>query len=500
MATRAPSFTDADARDTQALVKTGFGKLRGGCYMLLRIGEAARARVWLRSLSLPSVGEIGGGKILEEVVQVALTAAGLRALGHDGKLIEEFAPEFIVGLADDPSRSRRLGDTGGNEPSRWDWGAGSREPHVLLMLFAASDRIGALTAKLRGEAEIAGLSAIAALSTGDMNGREPFGFMDGISQPTLDLQGKRTPGTDADMDFHNIIAAGEVLLGYPNEYGLYTERPLLDPRAPGAAALPVAEDQTEKRDLGRNGSYLVFRQLDQDVRGFWRWVRQTAGETGAVDLAEAMVGRRMSGEPFTGLGNQDIPGIEDRVRNGFTYAFDPDGRICPFGGHIRRANPRTGDFPGGRTGLIKKLIALLGLTGTPEAGRIASSRFHRLLRRGREYGAWLDPAEAANPGAGDPRSGLHFMCLNANLARQFEFVQGAWLASAKFGGMTGEQDPLLGNRQPFPGSQATDRFTRPHAEGPCRVAQAVPQFVTVRGGAYFFLPGLRALAWLLAER
>ncbi|MGH6892461.1 MAG: hypothetical protein ACREEP_09410, partial [Dongiaceae bacterium] len=70
MAPRAPIFTDADARDTQALVKTGFGKLRGGCYLLLRIVDLARARSWLRSLSLPSIGDIGGGKILEEAVQV----------------------------------------------------------------------------------------------------------------------------------------------------------------------------------------------------------------------------------------------------------------------------------------------------------------------------------------------------------------------------------------------------------------------------------------------
>jgi hypothetical protein len=66
--------------------------------------------------------------------------------------------------------------------------------------------------------------------------------------------------------------------------------------------------------------------------------------------------------------------------------------------------------------------------------------------------------------------------------------------------MTNEQDPLLGNRAPFPGSQPNDRFTRPSAEGPCRVYDALPQFITVRGGAYFFLPGLRALEWLLADR
>lgn len=493
-------FTETDAHDTQALVKTGFGTLRGGCYLLLRIGAAQPAAAWLRGLKLPSCADIGGGRIVTEAVQLALSAAGLRALGHDAALVQSFAPEFAIGLTEDPSRARRLGDTGANAPEHWDWGGGAREPHVLLMLFTAPERIDALAQRLRDEAVAAGLTVIAELPTGDMKGREPFGFLDGISQPSVDWRNERQPGSAADMDFHNFIAPGEVLLGYDNEYGLLTERPLLDPRLAGAETLPAAADKPEKRDLGRNGSYLVFRQLDQDVRGFWRWVAQEAGESGTTDLAEAMVGRRMSGEPFAALGNQDIPGIEDRKRNSFTYALDPAGHVCPFGGHIRRANPRTGDYPGGRTGLIKKLIALLGLSGTPEADRIASARFHRLLRRGREYGTWLDPADAAKPDAPDPKSGLHFICLNANPARQFEFVQGAWLASAKFGGMTGEQDPLLGNRQPFPGNQETDRFTRPHADGPCRVARNLPQFIRVRGGAYFFLPGLRAKDWLLRDQ
>lgn len=491
-------FTEADARDTQALVKSGFGRL-GGCYLLLRIADVAPARAWLHSLTVSSMADIGGGKVMAEAVQMAFTAAGLAALGHDRRLIGEFAPEFAIGLADDPSRSRRLGDIGANAPEHWEWGAGAREPHVLLMLFAAKDRIAALTSRVLAAAQAAGMTLVAELPSGDMNGREPFGFMDGISQPSIDWKNAREPGSAADMDFHNLVAPGEVLLGYGNEYGLFTERPLLDHAAPGAAELPVAADAMDKRDLGRNGSYLVFRQLSQDVRGFWRWVNQEAGAAAAIDLAETMVGRRMSGEPLAALGTHEIPGIEDRARNGFTYRGDPDGRVCPVGAHIRRANPRTGDFPEGRMGWLKKLIALLGLTGTAEADRIASTRFHRLLRRGREYGAWLDPKDAAKPDAPDPRSGLHFICLNANLARQFEFVQSAWMASAKFAGMTGEQDPLLGNRQPFPGSQATDRFTRPQAEGACRVFQAVPQFIHVRGGAYFFLPGLRAKNWLLRD-
>jgi deferrochelatase/peroxidase EfeB len=502
----AARFTTEDAADTQALLRTGFDSLWCN-YLLLRIADGARARAWLRAqaATVTRFDQVGGGQRLTRALQIAITAAGLDKLGVAPAVLEQFAPEFTVGLAEDPSRSRRLGDVGQNDPAQWQWGRGDAEPHVMLMLFDESDQIKTRTEGLRDQALASGFSSGIILDSGDMGDREPFGFFDGVSQPTVDWKGQRTPGSDADMDFHNLSATGEFLLGYPNEYGLYTDRPLLPAQQPGAAALPAAEDEPALRDLGRNGTYLVFRQLHQDVRGFWRWVQREAGggDGPALALAEAMVGRHVDGAPFAALGSQDIPGTVNKPsypRNDFTYGRDRAGTTCPIGAHIRRANPRTGDYPTGRTGLIKRLLAMFGLTGAADDDRIASTRFHRILRRGREYGKDLERREALKPDAPDPQSGLHFICLNANPARQFEFVQGAWMASAKFGGMSNEQDPLLGNRVAFPGTQANDRFTRPTAEGPCLASSALPQFVTVVGGAYFFLPGLRALDWLLADR
>jgi deferrochelatase/peroxidase EfeB len=101
-------------------------------------------------------------------------------------------------------------------------------------------------------------------------------------------------------------------------------------------------------------------------------------------------------------------------------------------------------------------------------------------------------------GAGQ-ETGLHFLCLNANLARQFEFIQGAWIASAKFAGLADEQDPLLGNRLPLTGAQPTDAFSYTDTGACPRAITGLPQFVTVRGGAYFFMPGLRGLARILAD-
>ena len=115
---------------------------------------------------------------------------------------------------------------------------------------------------------------------------------------------------------------------------------------------------------------------------------------------------------------------QDRGVNGFLFDADPDGLSCPVGAHIRRANPRTGDALAGEEGLIDNLLAMLGLTTRrspkptsstlpwPENttvwpylrsqdDAIASARFHRILRRGREYGKRIDRAAALDPR--DPR-------------------------------------------------------------------------------------------------
>jgi len=243
-------------------------------------------------------------------------------------------------------------------------------------------------------------------------------------------------------------------------------------------------------------------------------------------LAETMVGRRMTGAPLidieTGLA---IPGVNDRGVNGFLFDADPDGLACPLGSHIRRANPRTGDVPAGVDGPIDRLLVMLGLTTRRlknptsstlpwernttvwpylrhEDDAVASARFHRILRRGREYGERIGISEALDPNRPDPKAGINFLCLNSNINRQFEFVQGAWIMNSKFASLTGEQDPLIGNRQPFPvppispAPQRTDGFTRPGEMPERRRSIGVPQFVTVKGGAYFFLPGLKALKWI----
>nr|WP_315381957.1 hypothetical protein [uncultured Sphingomonas sp.] len=469
----------ADLHDVQALVRSGFGSLGAARYLLLRIGDAAAAKAWLARQVPTPAGAVGGGTTLDRVLQIAFTRAGLIAAGFEAAELETLAPEFLDGMAGSERRSHRLGDVGENAPERWHWGVGANEPHMVLVLIARRDAFGDWASAIEQDALASGFTRVAALDScpGDEDGRpsrEPFGFADGLSQPDLDWEARLALTGAVNRDYRPGIALGEVLLGHTNEYGAVA----------GDPGGPLVQ---------RNGSYLVYRQLEQDVAGFWRWTAEAAGRGQARWLAERLVGRGIDGDALPGLAGKGAGA------NDFLFKRDPHGIACPLGAHVRRANPRVGDDPLGRRGFVRDLIATLGFAGPAQEDAVASARFHRLLRRGRPYGTLLSPEAALGLDGPAPEAGLHFLCLNANLARQFEFVQGAWLASPTFAGLCQESDPLLGNRLPFPDARRTDLFRYHDAEGLPRIAQALPRFVTVRGGAYFFLPGLAGLASIAAR-
>lgn len=457
--------------DIQALVRSGLGSLGSARYLLLRIGDAARARAWLRGLAPTRASEVGGGKTVDRAIQIAFSRAGLVALGFADADLEGLAPEYLDGMAGDERRSHRLGDVGASAPEHWRWGRGEAEPHILLILCARSALFKPWADGIEAGALASGCRRIAAFDScpGREDGsvaQEPFGFADGMSQPDIDWDERLAVTGAVNRDYRAGIAPGEVLIGHNNEYGFVGDMP-------------------QGRLSARNGSYLVYRQLEQDVTGFWRWAAAEAGPERAVWLAEQIVGRCLNGTALPGLGGKD---------NDFLFKSDPEGRACPPGAHVRRANPRSGDDPLGRRGFVRDVIASLGLEGRAADDAVASARFHRLLRRGRPYGRMLSPAQAMAPGQPPVEAGLHFVCLNASLARQFEFVQGAWLTSATFGGLSGEGDPLTGQRLPFPDEGRTDLFRYHDEAGLPRIAQRLPAFVTVRGGAYFLLPGIAGLA------
>jgi len=455
--------------DIQGLFARGYGDLRAAAFLLLGIDDPSRARGWLGGIA----GAVTGAEARPEghAINLAFTSTGLERIGVPTEALAMFSNEFVTGMTT-PHRQRILGDLGENAPERWEWGGPSGpQVDVALLLYATDDAaLQRLEEEQMGRLTAGGLALRHRLGTSDLDDFEPFGFRDGISQPLVEGLSKKGPA-------ERTVRAGEFVLGYPNEYGLYTDRPLLDPTQDPGKMLPRDPEGSGRADLGRNGSYLVVRQLRQDVPGFWRYVDDaTRAQNGSSDpqarvrLAAKMVGRWPSGAPLALAPDADDPSLSDA--NEFAYhELDPRGARCPVGAHIRRSHPRDSLDP---------------RPGTNDSWEI--NRRHRILRRGREYGTSLTIEEALAGDTGE--RGLNFMCLNANIQRQFEFINHTWLNNPKFDRLYDDADPVTAPSAPFGGT-----FTIP-TDGVRERVTNVPRFVSVKGGAYFFLPGLAALRYL----
>lgn len=444
-----------ELHDVQGLVARGYGELKAARFFLLAFDDdaGARARAWAGALGATLTP--ADVRPEEHAVNVAFTQSGLCRLGVAADVLELFSLEFRRGMTTSHCR-RMFGDLGSDAPEHWDWGGPSAPVDAVLLLYARDcHALAALDAEQRSALPEGVRLVHQPLETSDLQGYEPFGFRDGISQPILEGLSKTGPSAQT-------VRFGEFVLGYPNEHGYYTEDLLLE-RAP---------------ELARNGTYLVFRQLRQDVRGFWRFLDgATRRPDGSPDphertrLAAKLVGRWPGGAPLVLSPEADDPALA--AENDFGYAdLDPHGERCPLGAHIRRANPRDSLDPS---------------PGTEKS--LAVNRRHRVLRRGREYGPPLSAEDALREdGAstdGDER-GLHFICLNGSIQRQFELVQFMWVNNPKFVGLYDDADPLIGPSHPYGGTFTMQTKTlRKHVHG-------VPRFVSVKGGAYFFMPGIAA--------
>ncbi len=478
--------------DIQGLVTRGFGSLTAASYLLINIIDPQKARPWLRDL----VAQVTYADLRpdEQALNLAVTHHGLAQLDIEQAILDSFSDEFRSGMIT-PHKRHILGDEGENAPEHWLWGGPATPQIDLLLLCYAKDAntLVELENSLSASMSSNGLKLIEKLDTEMLvDNKEHFGFRDSIGQPYIDEFNRQKPKQP------DPVPLGEFLLGYPNGYDRYTQRPLIKAEQDPLKLLNECAENSAYHDLGYNGTYLVFRHLFQDVPGFWRTLkdlaetRQRADENDlfdhkqeeAIRLASKMVGRWPSGTALVQSPNKDDPNAPDK--DAFTYhATDQDGMKCPLGAHIRRTNPRDS---------LK-----------PEPGSDKSMAFtnrHRILRRGRAYGKPFDPSmnpehflEDLNKEPAPISRGLHFICLNANIGRQFEFVQHTWANNPNFNGLYQDPDPIIGSRS-LNGSQE-DQFTI--QKFPCRdQLNNLPSFIKTRGGAYFFLPSRRALSYLFA--
>ena len=153
------------------------------------------------------------------------------------------------------ARANCLGDPDADLPGSWEPQPpfAARGVHAMLMVWAdhPDELAGRLVEFHRLAAEAGGVTTVGEQDLQAIDDdREHFGFRDGISQPAIAGDG----GDDPDP-----IAAGEFLLGHPDELGL---TPTLTPA-----------------ELGHNGTFAVYRKLRQDVVAF-RAVLGTATRSG----------------------------------------------------------------------------------------------------------------------------------------------------------------------------------------------------------------------------
>jgi Dyp-type peroxidase family len=412
-------------------------------YGFLTFRKPAEGCAWLSGI----IEKVGTGKVVAagaavdiRWVTVAFTWNGLRALGVDEASLATFPEEFRQGMA---ARAEILGDTGANHPDQWVGGLASPDLHGIVILFArdVAERERCVREHQQYAARFPGVEA---LSTLDLEATPPleyahdhFGYRDRLSQPVIEGTGEvPTPGSGAPLK------AGEFFLGYPDEAGVTQ---LLEPEI-----------------LRRNGSFLAYRRMQEHVGAFRQFLQQHGRTPEEQELIAAkLMGRWRSGAPLVLAPDKDDPalGADPQRNNDFNYAkTDPYGYAVPLGSHIRRMNPRD---------------------------TAANMNRRRMIRRGGTYGPPL-PEGAPEDGV---ERGIAAFVGCASLIRQYEFAQNVWANDRTFHELGNERDPVIGTHD------GTLEFKIPRR--PIRkVIKGLPAFTTVRGGAYFFLPGIKALRYL----
>jgi Dyp-type peroxidase family len=420
-----------------------------GTHVLLGVDDARAGRELLRRL-IPHVDSAANWwSAADPWLSVAISYAGLEALGVPRPSLESFPEAFRAGMA---ARARQLGDDGANHPKNWARPFGTGDVHIGLSAFSDSEekRRRVLAIAREQFERFPGIRLLASEDFGAQpNDLNPLGYKDGIDQPSIEGSGMQPPPGRG-----RPIKAGEFVLGYPGEAGV---------------PLPMPQPEI----LGCNGTYVGFRKYQSRVGAFNRFLHANGHtEEERELLAAKLVGRWRSGAPLTLAPDVDNPtlGGDPQRNNDFTYANDRRGLQVPLGSHIRRMNPRD-----------------------TELARLTDVNVHRIIRRGTTYGAPYDPDALSEADDEVPR-GAYFLFISAKAMATIEFLQQEWINDGNFIGAGNERDPMIG-LQP---DGAT--FTIPK-EPVRRRVHGIDTFNVLRGGEYFFMPSLSALRWIgsLAE-
>jgi deferrochelatase/peroxidase EfeB len=530
-----------DLADIQGNILSAYGKLGfpKGRFITLHIDNPAGGRKFVNAL-LPGITTalrwpsprtpIPAGTIAAKrplvAVNIAFSWYGLVALRIPTRTLGAMPDEFIDGMV---ARAPMLGDDFRPDwKQSWDevWTKGSTartvDPntvHMLITLNAQMNPDGTpvqeLDAKTREiETLCQSIGGVRILPGHNPPGQPPapyqeltaimqrgpdgkvvpcpkehFGFTDALGDPVF--EGEYPGRFERDAAHGNgavdgagnwrPLATGEFLLGYPDEA-----------QETAGAAMPL--------DFSRNGTFMAYRKLHQNVVAFRKFITETAVPFGAVfgignpkDAEETLIakiaGRWSDGVPLARAPtaaewrtfntqypdvspDKDLAGYVARSKAliDFTYKEDPQGLKCPITSHMRRVNTRDGLAPSGTE------------------GSVLNNR-RRILRRGLPYG------DSSKSVSDTDQHGIIMLIACASLFRQFEFVQQQWINYGLDANAGNDTCPLTGNHESgADGPKAKFVIASdPKSGRPPFVVEGIPQFVETRGGEYFFVPSMTAL-------
>jgi len=441
-------------------------------------------------------------------INIAFTAEGIRKLL--GKTaVNDFDEAFRAGAL---ARAAVIGDpTNGSDgsPSTWVVGGPKRVPDAMLNVAADDERsLKTMVRELRKNMrDLGGAVRVIYEDVGNaklapVTGHEHFGFKDGVSQPgvrgMLDTPTNPllTPRLIAESDplsrvFASpgvpLIQPGEFVLGYPRQ----------DPNSPNR--VQPEEATRSEPEWARDGSYVVYRRLRQDVAAFERFVehgsasltRQGFSGITAENFGAMCVGRWKDGSPMARAPLAPDPDIarDRRAAQSFFFAkdtrpvvwrnpdrepdkfpaatMDGDGQRCPISAHIRKVNPRD--------------------EGT-DIGQGARTFRRRIIRRGVTFG----PSYKKDPKA---ERGLLFICYQASISDQFEFLWRVWSNGFNTPRADSGIDPILGQNGNGDPSARVANFVQGATHGKVEIPE---RFVISTGAAYLFAPSISAIRDVLA--
>ncbi|KAG0147539.1 hypothetical protein CROQUDRAFT_655914 [Cronartium quercuum f. sp. fusiforme G11] len=392
--------TKVDADDVQGDVIIGFHK-KVQAFVFFSIVDINRYRKALRAVIAPQITSTAEVRAANSLIislkahappgllkpftstSIAFTARGLVKLGiAPSDLPGEEA--FLAGQADDALH--HLGDPvdANGQLATWkdEW-KGHKIDGVCSV--TAPDnaqlqiQLNFFKSILGGSTKIL-FERIGSVRPGSEAGKEHFGYADGITNPKV--QGFNAQEHDAQ---HGIVDASTIITGHSDGDPAWT----------------------------KNGSFLVFRELQQLVPEFNQFVKSIAakapeGKVSPDEIGARIVGRWKSGASISLTPHRDN---ESLARNQcFSYSDDAElkQRRCPFVAHVRKANPRR-SLQDPEENVLPHLIIRASIPFGPEVGSDETSSHQSKHERG-----------------------LYFIAYQSSIEDGFQFIQQRWLNDASF--------------------------------------------------------------------